>query len=801
MKGGETPGEASGGASKVVFWLLDASYDMVDGVPEVRLWGITPDGRRVVVLDRSFRPYVYVLPKGNPDEVAEEVARRAAKYKVLGVEVVDKKYFGRPVKAIKVSISSPRDVPKLREDLAEIPGVEDVLEADIRFYMRYMIDNDLYPCGWHEVEAEPADLDKGWRVDAAYLAKDRPRYLGADNPPPLRVYAFDVECYNPLGEPVPDRDPVIIIGRKATGGGVKIFTAVDRDDGRLLRDFVEDLLEVDPDIVVGYNINGFDWPYLLERARLNKVKLDVSRGGGEPALSVYAHYSIVGRANVDLYNFAEEIYEVKVKTLENIADYLGVKKKSERTLIEASEIYKYWDDERKRPVLIRYAEDDVESAYGLAERLLPFAIQLSNIVGLTLDQVGAASVGYRVEWHLMREAFKSGELVPNRVERPYETYKGGMVLKPKPGVHEDVAVLDFSSMYPSIMVKYNISPDTYIPQGEAAAFPEDVYVAPEVGHRFRKSPAGFYKRVIERLLEARRKVREEMRKHPPDTYQYRLLDERQRALKVITNATYGYCGWLGARWYRREVAEATTAWGRSIIRETINMARSLGLDVIYGDTDSVFVKYHPEKVESLIRAVNEKFDLEIKVDKIYKKIFFTEAKKRYCGLLEDGRVDVVGLEAVRGDWAEIAKEVQERVIEIVLKEGDVNKAIEYVRGIIRDLRDGRVPLEKLIIWKTIGKSMDEYEVDAAHVAAARRLMEAGYRVSKGEKIGFVIVKGGGKLSDKAMPYIMIKSPSEIDSEYYVEKQVIPSAIRILGYFGVRENQLRGTQQSILDFFG
>ena len=786
---------------KVVFWLLDASYDVVEGVPEIRLWGITPGGDKIVVLDQSFRPYFYVLPRGDPQKVLEGIMKHKTRYKILGADIIEKKYFGRPVKAIKVTLSSPRDVPRLREELADMPGVKEVLEADIRFYVRYMIDNEVHPCGWHEVEAEKIDNTKGWRVEAVYLARGRPKYLGADNPPPLEVYAFDIECYNSLGEPRPKRDPVIIIARKTSREGVKIFEAIDGNDKDLLKMFVKDLLSLDPDVVVGYNSNGFDWPYLLARARINRVRLDVSRGGGEPAPSVYGHYSVVGRANIDLYDFAEEVYEVKVKTLENIADYLGVKKKSERVLIDASNVYKYWDNPSKRPLLIEYAKDDVESTYGLAEKFLPFAIHLSNIVGLTLDQVGAASVGYRVEWYLIREAYKSNELVPNRTERSYETYKGGMVLKPRPGLHENIAVLDFSSMYPNIMVKYNVSPDTYVPPGEPVD-PDEVYVAPEVGHRFRKTPTGFYKRVIEKLLAARRGIREEMKKYPPGSYQYRLLDERQRAIKVIANATYGYCGWVGARWYRREVAEATTAWGRMIIRETINMAKSLGLQVIYGDTDSIFVKYEPKKVERLIQAVNEKFQLEIKIDKLYKKIFFTEAKKRYCGVLEDGRIDVVGLEAVRGDWAEIAKEVQEHVIEIVLREGDIDKAVEYVRGIIRKLEEGQIPIEKLVIWKTIGKSLEDYEMDTAHVAAARKLVEAGYTISKGEKIGFVILKGDGRLSDKTMPYILVKDPSEIDYEYYVEKQVIPAALRILGYFGIREQQLRkGGQRTLLDFFG
>ncbi len=793
---------------RITFWLLDVNYDVVDGVPEVRLWGITDDDRRVVVLDRSFRPYFYVLPKEGRDaeELAEEIrGRLAAKYSIISVDVVEKKYFGRTVKLVKVTCQVPAVIPKLREEASSLPGVKEVLEADIRFYMRYLIDMDVVPSTWHEVEVEEVERPKEWQVDAVYLAKSPPRRIPErTDVPNLRMLAFDIECYNPRGTPKPERDPVIVIAVATSDGDCRLFLANDKNDDReALKQFAEYVREKDPDVIVGYNSNGFDWPYLLERASRRRVRLAVSRAGGEPAQSVYGHYSVVGRANIDLYNYADELTEVKVKTLENVAEYLGVMRKSERVLIEGVEIYKYWDDPSLRETLLRYATDDVRSIMGLAEKLMPFLVQLSSIVGLPLDQVIAASVGYRVEWHLMRQAFQYNEVVPNRVERRYETYRGAIVLKPKPGIHENIAVLDFSSMYPNIMISKNISPDTYVPPTEEVS-PDEVYVTPEVGHRFRKHPPGFYRRVLERLLKARSEIRAKMRELDPNSVEYRILDERQKALKIIANATYGYCGWVHARWYKREVAEATTAWGRSIIRETIKMARDMGLQVIYGDTDSVFVKYDEERVGKLIEAIREKLGLEIKPDKIYVRAFFTEAKKRYCGLLPDGRIDVVGLEAVRGDWSELAKEVQEKTIEIILKRGSVTEAVDYVRSVIRDLREGRVPLSKLVIWKTVTKRLEEYEVRAPHVAAARRLLSAGYMLTTGDKIGYIIVnRGGPSLADRAEPYIFVKSPSEVDVEYYINKQVVPAAMRILGYFGVREDQLTSAarQRSLVEFFG
>ena len=788
---------------KLKFWILDVNYGLVGSIPVIRLWGIAEDGSRIVVLDRSFRPYFYLLvEEGREEDVKRTVEKHASRFRILKVEVVDKRYFGRPVKALKVTCQIPKDVPRIREELVRLPGVKEVLEADIRFYMRYMIDNDIYPSAWHEVEAEEVEKPADWDIEKVYLAKRPPKFVTSDAPPPLLVYAFDIECYNKLGEPIAERDPVIIITSATNKGDKAIFAAEDKNDRTIIQRFVEDLRRKNPDIIVGYNSNRFDWPYLITRARKNKVKIDVSRSGGAPAQSVYGHYSITGRANIDLYDFAEDIYEVKVKTLENVADYLGVKSKNERVIIEGAYIYKYWDDPKLRPKLIEYAEDDVESTLGLAEKFIPFAIQLSSIVGLPLDQVGAASVGYRVEWHLMRQAFKFNELIPNRIERPYEKYKGAIVLKPKPGVHKNIAVLDFSSMYPNIMISKNISPDTYVPPYEDVPL-DEVYVAPEVGHRFRKAPAGFYRRVLERLLEARKRIREKLKELSPESPEYVVLNERQKALKVIANATYGYCGWVGARWYKREVAEATTAWGRKFISETIKQARKIGLNVIYGDTDSVFVKYDKTKVEDLIKWVERELGLEIKIDKIYKKVFFTEAKKRYCGLLPDGRIDVVGLEAVRGDWSDLAKDVQEKVIEIVLKEESPQKAVEYVNKVIEDLREGNIPLHKLIIWKTVTKRIEDYEVEAPHVAAAKILVQMGYQISKGEKIGYIVCKGGEKISERAKPYIIVNNYDEVDVEYYINNQIVPATMRILGYFGVKETQLVGKtpQKSLLEFFG
>ncbi|MEM1785251.1 MAG: DNA polymerase domain-containing protein, partial [Candidatus Bathyarchaeia archaeon] len=556
----------------------------------------------------------------------------------------------------------------------------------------------------------------------------------------------------------------------------------------------------------GYGVNKQDWEYLRERCRKHGFTLSVDRAMSEPHTSVYGHVSITGRANIDLYDFSDEFPEVKMKTLENLADYLGIMKMQERILIEDVEFADHWDDKDKRENLKRFSMDNARCIMGVTEAILDFAIQLSSLVGLPLDHIGTAAVGFRVEWFLIKHAYKRGELVPKRVEKQYVPYAGAIVLKPKPGLHENIAVLDFTAMYPNLMIRYNISPDTYLSPDDPMP-PSGAYTAPEVGHKFRKDPPGFYKEVLSYLINVRDRIRSEMKKYPPDSLEYRLLNARQKAIKVITNASYGYAGWIGARWYIKPVAEAVTAWGRQTILETIKIAKEEGVEVIYGDTDSIFIRYDPEKARRLELKIYERIGLEIKPDKIYKRIFFTEAKKRYAGLLPDGKLDIVGLEVIRGDWAPIAKRVQENVLEVILKENSPQKAAEHVRRIIEDLKNKRIPYRDLVIWKTLTKPIEEYAVKAAHVEAAKMLMEKGWKLALGDKVGYVVVVGPGKLYEKAKPYIFA-SYDEIDVEYYIRNQVIPAAIRVLEFFGITEEQLLGrtslkeapTPKRLTDFF-
>jgi DNA polymerase I len=419
-----------------------------------------------------------------------------------------------------------------------------------------------------------------------------------------------------------------------------------------------------------------------------------------------------------------------------------------------------------------------------------------------------------VEAYLAYVAYEYGDLIPSRGGE-VETYLGGFVFPPVKGIHRNVASLDFSAMYPSIMITYNISPDTVCKDCNAECYPP----APEVGHCFRKEPEGFFTRILRSLVTHRAALKKKLALLEKTNKQYKMLDIRQKTIKILTNAFYGYTGWAQAKWYRRECAEATSAWGRYFIKKADGIAEAMGMKVLYGDTDSLFVTLPGggnlnKATGEFIKKVKEELPLDMDVDNIYRVIFFTDSKKRYAGLTSKGEIVVRGLEVRRGDWCELAKDLQSEVIRIILEEENPGKAVKFVRDTIDDVKEGRVPLDKLVIHKTLTKGVESYEAAQAHVRAAERARELDLSASVGSKISYVIVKGpASTLSERAYPVDMFKKfqdgklyardkTYELDADYYVDKQLIPTALRILGYFGYTEDELKGkgVQGTLAQFF-
>ncbi len=772
---------------KVSFWLLDINPKIDGASVELWLWGIDKSGGQVLVIERNFNAYFYAVIKDDCDPFQTSAKiMNAYPSSIVNAEAVERRFFGKPVNAIKICCKVATETVKLAKDLRSFEGVKECLEDDIRVTMRYLIDNDVAPCAWHEVEAEEEEKKSGVRVDKVYAAKSIPKQLDCVDKPPLKVLSFSMISYSKEGSPKPDRNPVVIISTVNSDGKEKQFTAGDdKNDKPVLQQFIDYICMFDPDVIVSFGANAKDWDYLIKRSHRLQRTFDVDRGKKEPHTSIYGHVSFTGIANVDLADFMDVFPEVKVKTLANLAYYLGATKDTSK--IEDVDFPDYWDQPQKRETLKEFSLNKARKIQSSAVLLLDFGMQLSNLVSLPLDHVMTAAVGFRVEWFLIKQISKIGELIPRRIEQPYRPYAGGLVLSPKPGLHDNIAVLDFKSMYPNIMIRYNLSPDTYIAPEDPEP-PAGFYEAPEVKYRFRKVPPGFYKEALTYLIGVRSKIRALMKQLNPSTVEYNILDARQKAVKIITNAAYGYAGWIGARWYIKPVAEAASAWGRHSILSATHLAENKGLKIIYGDTDSLFLTNDEKKLLELKEKIGEDLGLEVEVGEVYKRIFFTEAKKRYAGLRLDDSLDIVGLEVIRGDWAEVAKKVQEHVLEIILKEQSPKNAIVYVHKVISQLRLREIPFHDLIIWKTLTKAPEQYAIRAPHVEAAKMLKEKGWRLTAGDKVGFVILTGQGRFYSRVKPYVFAKY-EEVDVDYYITNQIVPAAVRILGFFNVTEKEL------------
>ncbi|MBI2578486.1 MAG: ribonuclease H-like domain-containing protein [Candidatus Aenigmarchaeota archaeon] len=284
---------------------------------------------------------------------------------------------------------------------------------------------------------------------------------------------------------------------------------------------------------------------------------------------------------------------------------------------------------------------------------------------------------------------------------------------------------------------------------------------------------------------------------------------------VLHNSFYGYTGYIRARLYIIEVANAITAYGRENIMKTKDLIeKNFDVEVVYGDTDSIFLKTKIKKLDEA-KNLGDKIaehvtknlpgHLELQFEKIY-RTFLILSKKRYAGwkfeMTDSGWVDNIemkGIETVRRDWCLLVPEIMENVIETILKEGDLQKAIEKVRAVIEDLRSNRVPLEKLTIVKGVTKSIDSYEGMLPHIELAKKLKARNPHSPPkiGDRLGFVIIRGNQMLSKRAEdPEYTRTNSLHIDSDYYINSQVFPPVERIFMSLGIDKSEVLGLGRQI-----
>jgi len=763
-------------------WIYDTAIGEYNGRNAIWIWGIDEDGNYYLIIEPEYKDYFYYdLSHSSSESIMRLLSSELGSIsRRLNLYEKPKKLFGRD-KEFLVIKGDFEIVKKASNIIKSKYGEESIYEDDIRPSQKYIMDHDLIPCQWHNVKYK--ELETRENVEIGIL-DDIKLIRGEKEYPELRILSIEAILGSRYGAPDPDINP--ILGLILFDGSNYYELLKEESDRRLIEGFEEIINDYDPHIIVGFGSNTLLWPYISERGERLSYIPRVGKFSAEPHQSVLGHFSIGGRINIDLKEYVDDIPIFQRKTLEELSQYLKLETYPE--YIDKYLYYQYWENSREE--LLDYIRWRVKTIYYSLNNLLDHIFALSGITGIPPDYVLTASSGRQAEFFIMRVARKRGEVVPKVKPRPYKPYPGGLVLKPKKGLQTDIAVIDYKSMYPSLMIKYNISPETVTSSREG-----DIIFFEEIGYGIRRDQKGLLPSILEELISRRDEIRKVM-KEVKDSHSrvYKILDARQRVLKILANTMYGYMAWLGARWYSYEGASVVTYLGRRTITLSIDKAASLKLDVVYGDTDSLFVKYMPDKVRELLNWISEELGLAAKIDKIFKKVLFTEAKKRYAGLTTNDQIEIVGLEYVRRDWCDYARNAQYKILKEMLKGASKDRLLDMFREYVKELRRKAVDIKKLIIWEQITKPLEDYKVNAPHLEVAKKLVQEGWKVKRGIFIGYIIHKGEGPLYKRAVHYTRA-DPKLIDWDYYIYNQLLPVVARILSPIGISEKTLESIARS------
>jgi DNA polymerase I/DNA polymerase-2 len=744
----------------------------------------------------GFRPYFYAPTDslGDRDLARDEVTGSDPGYESIRGEELTRIYA-----------RTPRDVGSIRDAYEHY-------EADILFPNRFMIDLDI-------TSGVSLPLRRSEDDGAIYVHYDEVEAI--DMSPELRVNTFDIEVDDRSGFPEDGEEPIICLSSHdsyrdeyiawlfdAPDGDVSPPSAVPEfdslDDGvsveirtfeeeaAMLDAFLRYVDETDPDVLTGWNFAEFDAPYLLDR--LEELGLDPDRLSrvDEVWRSDWQGPSVKGRVVFDLlYAYQRtQFSELDSYRLDAVAEEeLGVGKER-----YTGDIGDLWEEDPER--LLEYNIRDVELCVEIdrKQNIIGFWEEVAEFVGCKLED--ATTPGDAVDMYVLHKVF--GEfVVPSKGQQEAEDYEGGAVFDPITGVREMVTVLDLKSLYPMCMVTINASPETKV---DPETYDGETYRAPN-GTHFREEPDGIIREMVTELLAEREEKKGLRNDHDPDSDEYQLYDQQQAAVKVIMNSLYGVLGWERFRLYDKQMGAAVTATGREVIRHTESAANERDKEVIYGDTDSVMLELGTEvSTEEAIEEsfalesyINDSYDefareelnaeqhrFEIEFEKLYRRFFQAGKKKRYAGhiIWKEGKavddIDITGFEYKRSDIAPITKEVQKAVIELIVKEGDIESVKEYVHSVIEDFREGRVDLEEVGIPGGIGKRLDNYDTDTAHVRGAKYAnLLLGTNFQRGSKPKRLYIR---KVHPEFWQRIEEERPEIADDHLYLEFKRTPDVI-------------------------
>ena len=811
--------------------------------------------------DRAPRATESVTAKRLFDFHIDYARRERQREQFVGVR------FGsiRGLKNVRRTLGS---VQKRAKNQGASPGigayVDDVCEHRVAPETKFLDEHGIAPCGWLTVgEWENIEDVRGHRHTHCRREVVCPasalRPSTRDDCAPFTIASVDIECRQGADGSFPKalRDPIICVGTVFAAPGAEGFAARKnvihtlRDCAPLpeteiqggfdseiamLNAWRADIVKRDVACLIGYNLWGFDYGYMVNRYN-HLVLHQHGLAGGDghaglpsdrgwvqsehvlglfPRLSMFVcedaearekHLSsaamgfnklfeikTTGRTTLDLLLYMKTNYKLSKYTLNAVAtQFVGDQKED----IAHADIYRYFDQgPEERAKYCSYCVQDCALPLQIAAKLAVVEdyVQTARVQWTQLSDLVSRGQQIRVFNMLHKYAHQQGYVIdkePRKAgdasEEGGEGYEGATVLSPTPGYYQTpVATLDFASLYPSIMRAHNLCYTTRWPH--AAAPPE--WLGSEThgtctfitDERFR----GVLPSMLDDLLRERKETKRLMATEADPTRRA-LLDKKQQAQKVSANSVYGFTGAVERGMYPcADVARTVTWCGRDYIARTRAIVEQrYDLRVIYGDTDSVMVDMGPTDIAQAFKDAEVMGDyitaqfpgaIVLEFEKVYCP-YLLHGKKRYVGCkYEDDpsappKMDCKGIEMVRRDNAPCAREIQKRALTKLVMERDVPGAVEEIRRVIARIVDDTMPFDEYVITKALAESYANNNL--AHVQAAAKMEARGVPVPAGGRIEYVIVRGPGKLYEKAEDASHARRNQLIvDREYYLEKQIM-----------------------------
>jgi len=779
-------------------FILQASYRVVarengQRVPVVHIYGRLESGAVFLVRDDRQRPHFFIRAAD---------AGRVRALRTLEPQVSPMRAFDG-ARLMLLETDTPSDVPGIRDRLHGA-GVE-TFEADVRFAMRYLIERGIK--GGCEIEGEAASSEGMTGVTWIF---DNPELRPADFKIEPRVLSFDIETHGKnerllaISMYGPGIDEVLIVD--GSGRVMPEKSTRCADEFAALEAFCERVRRVDPDVLTGWNIIDFDLSVLQRIAGRVRHPFILGRDAGAvrpAALRIRkaqgyfgsGQASIPGRLVLDGIDLLRGAFvRMDDYSLDAVArQVLGEGKAVAGDVRDriAEIVHNYRCD---LPAFALYARTDARLAFEIVRKLnlVQLAFARSGLAGMPPDRVSASIASF--DFLYLTELWKLKIAAPSvRSDDPVsdDAQQGGHVLEPVAGLHRDVWVFDFKSLYPSIIRTFNIDPLSYVAQPDAA---DDLIRVP--GGAYRRAPA-----ILPRMLDVLFPQREAAKRSGDDV--------AANAIKILMNSFYGVLGTAACRFYNPALANSITGAGREMLLWSKRWFEAAGFIVLYGDTDSLFVSSHGGDPTATCEAGRElaarlsadashyilqrwrvASRLELKFEKLYLRLFLPHARhstrgasKRYAGLRYGGAansVEFTGMEAVRRDWTALAKQVQRELYQRLFTDQAVDA---YLGDVVRQVRNGELD-DALVYRKNLRKGAEQYtSITPPHVVAARKST-----LAPGRTVSYVMTTAGPEpIDDRRSP---------IDREHYVLKQVKPVAEPVLESLGLDFEQVIGDSRQI-----